>query len=109
MAKFKDLKHLHESHSVNDDFRGLDNSGICKSVDKKRLYNAVSSLEDKTFEVNFAFGKKLLFPGALKPFKVDKLGKIPIPVSLKVKLYYNYWRVSMKIYPQFKLTGFSKA
>ena len=53
MAKFKDLKHLHESHSVNDDFRGLDNSGICKSVDKKRLYNAVSSLEDKTFEVNF--------------------------------------------------------
>ena len=88
MAKFKDLKHLHESHSVNDDFRGLDNSGICKSVDKKRLYNAVSSLEDKTFEVNFAFGKKLLFPGALKPFKVDKLGKIPIPVSLKVKLYY---------------------
>jgi hypothetical protein len=54
------------------------------------LYNAVSSLEDKALEVNFAFGKKLLFSGALKPFKVDKLGKIPIPVSLKVKLYYKY-------------------
>ncbi len=57
--------------------------------DKERLLKAVSSL-GSNIVCDVPFGKQLSFPGTLKPLKVDKLGEIPIPVSLKVYCTMNF-------------------
>jgi hypothetical protein len=54
-------------------------------VDKRRLFEAVSLRREGT-EAHIGFGKKLLFCDKItvNPLKVDKLGDIPIPVSVQV-------------------------
>ena len=68
-------------------------TGICQraaaAVDKERVLKAVSSL-GSNIVCDVPFGKQLSFPGTLKPLKVDKLGEIPIPVSLKVYCTMNF-------------------
>jgi hypothetical protein len=53
-------------------------------VDKERLFKAVN-LRKKGAEVDFAFGEKLFLDRTtLNPLKIDKLGDIPVPLSVKV-------------------------
>ncbi len=65
-------------------------SHACQSTAvKDHLLQAVR-LENKKVEVDFAFGEKLLLPDAitLNPLKVENLGDIKIPVSVKVLTVY---------------------
>ena len=89
MANFTDLMLPQISHNVQDEVSVLENNfRDCQStaVDKERLYKAVR-LHSKGAEVDFAFEKQLLHQTTLNPLKVDKLGEIPIPVSVKVFRY----------------------
>jgi hypothetical protein len=53
-------------------------------VDKRRLFEAVSLRKEGT-EAHIGFGKKLFCDKiTVNPLKVDKLGDIPIPVSVQV-------------------------
>lgn len=83
-----DVRHQPISHDIQDEIIVLENNfPVCQSTaaDKERLFKAVR-LRNKGAEVDFAFGKQLLYDGRtiLNPFKVDKLGDIPIPVSFQV-------------------------
>lgn len=65
-------------------------SRACQSTAvKDHLFKAVR-LENKDVEVDFAFGEKLLLPDAitLNPLKVENLGDIKMPVSVKVLTVY---------------------
>ncbi|EFX74643.1 hypothetical protein DAPPUDRAFT_108658 [Daphnia pulex] len=53
------------------------------AVDKERLFKAVN-LRKKGAEVDFAFGEKIFLDRTtLNPLKIDKLGDIPVPLSVK--------------------------
>ncbi|XP_046443523.1 uncharacterized protein LOC124193644 [Daphnia pulex] len=84
MANFKDVMPQGASHNMP----GVSENGLVSSVqstgvDKERLFKAVN-LRKKGAEVDFAFGEKLFLDRTTSnPLRVDELGDIPIPVSVK--------------------------
>jgi len=86
-------QNMQEVHTVLEE--GF--SHACQSTSvKDHLLKAVR-LKNKEVGVDFAFGEKLLLPDAktLNPLKVENLGDISIPVSVKVLTVY-FRRVTIK-------------
>jgi hypothetical protein len=84
MAYFEDIVHQGASHTPGVLENGFVPRVISTGIEKERLFKAVN-LRKKGAEVDFAFGEKLFFDRTTSnPLKVDKLGDIPIPVSVKV-------------------------
>jgi hypothetical protein len=85
MGSYEDVMPQGASHNMP----GVSENGLVSSVqrtgvDKERLFKAVN-LQKKGAEVDFAFGEKLFFNRTTSNhLKVDELGDIPIPVSVKV-------------------------
>ncbi|EFX74642.1 hypothetical protein DAPPUDRAFT_307200 [Daphnia pulex] len=85
MGSFEDVMPQGASHNMP----GVLENGLVPfvqstGIDKERLFKAVN-LQKKGAEVDFAIGEKLFFDSRTtsNPLKVDKLGDIPIPVSVK--------------------------
>jgi hypothetical protein len=87
-------------------------SHACQSTAvKDHLFKAVR-LENNEEEVDFTFGEKLLLPDAktLNPLKVENLGDILIPVSVKVLTVYVRRVTIKKVFSNtLNETGSSKA
>jgi hypothetical protein len=110
MAYFEDIVHQGASHTPGVLENGFVPRVISTGIEKERLFKAVN-LRKKGAEVDFAFGEKLFFDRTTSnPLKVDKLGYIQIPVSVKV---FNTDSITIKYYGKCVNnligTGYSKA